>query len=116
MFASDKFAGGTRDVKSNSGGRRIQRRSVRSSVYFARRFTARRRSERSIAELADAIAEIIELVVFDRPLLRARPVVDDWVCHHRRTAHYARAKPGAGTRSARGTYPNDSHRLDLRAR
>src|SRR5213592_1632796 len=113
MFASDKFAGGTRDVKSNSGGRRIQRRSVRSSVYFARRFTARRRSERSIAELADAIAEIIELVVFDRPLLRARPVVDDWVCDDQWTADNTRSKRRTGPRSVCSRRADDSHRLDL---
>ena len=115
-FTRDQFSGGARRLEPNSRGRGIQRRRIRPSVCIARRFATRGRSERAIAELAYAIAGIIQLVVFDRPLLWARPVVNDWICHDEPKAGNPRTKPGTGTRSAGGERPDHSDRLDVCAR
>src|SRR5262249_52791537 len=50
------------------------------------------------------------------PLLWARPLAHDWICDDQRTAQYARAKPGTGTRFVGGRRADDSHRLELCAR
>src|SRR5438876_1628087 len=69
IFAHGKFSDSERNLDANFGSRRVHRRSVRSSIRVTLRSTTRVRFQRSITQLADAIAENIELVVFDRSLL-----------------------------------------------
>src|SRR5207248_11672741 len=69
IFAHGKFSDSEQNFDRYFGSRRVHRRSVRSSIRVTLRSTTRVRFQRSITQLADAIAENIELVVFDRSLL-----------------------------------------------
>src|SRR6266536_4763541 len=83
-------------------------------VFYAERgFSTHCRSSRATASLAQSIAEIVELVVSDRPLFRAKPAAHHWFCHDQPTDRYPCASAKPGTRPARSRSPNDSLGVEL---